>query len=471
MRVICILLTYVIVKAVIEEENGVIILTEDNFDEAIDTFHPLIVEFYAPWCQHCQKLAPEYSKAAYVLRNENPPIHLAKVDATENRSLASRFSLSGYPTITLFRGPKELINFNGERTEGGIVNWVRKLEGRIVRQLTAAAEVENFISVNQVAIVLFDQPDDVLERIASERIGISFASCSSYECLSRWNVNRGTVVLFKKFDEGRNDFTGPITFGEFGDFIDSYSSPLTQSWTEKTNDLVVNKKNPALFLFRSTDSYNFIHLDEMLKNVSRRLKGKLLVITTDIAESSSKLAEHFGISNNDLPVVCIYDTRAEPKRYKLKDTNLNEDNIMKFIEQWEKGELKQSLKSEEIPAREEEASLNIVGKNFWDVILDNKRDVLVLFYAPWCQHSQQFARIYEDFADEIEDFEFVVLAKIDITSNDIDGINITTYPQLRLWPAFSKDKPVNFEESRDRQGLIEFLQKYSFNKIYINDDL
>lgn len=89
MKLFALLLTiFTLSRAAAEVDEGVLVLTDANFDEEVTKNAPMIVEFYAPWCGHCQQLAPEYADAAKQLAERDPPLYLAKVDATAEENIA-----------------------------------------------------------------------------------------------------------------------------------------------------------------------------------------------------------------------------------------------------------------------------------------------------------------------------------------------------------------------------------------------
>lgn len=81
-------------------------LTEDTFDKHVSTgYH--FVKFYAPWCGHCQKLAPTWEELANSLRNDNY-VSISKVDCTQHRSVCGQFDIKGYPTLLWIEDGKKV---------------------------------------------------------------------------------------------------------------------------------------------------------------------------------------------------------------------------------------------------------------------------------------------------------------------------------------------------------------------------
>ncbi len=74
-------------------------------------------------CGHCKHLQPVWEEVATVLRNQEKPVNVAKVDVTANRGLGTRFDIKGFPTIKFFKQGK-IYEYNGRRTKDAFVEYV-----------------------------------------------------------------------------------------------------------------------------------------------------------------------------------------------------------------------------------------------------------------------------------------------------------------------------------------------------------
>ncbi|PSS28856.1 Protein like [Actinidia chinensis var. chinensis] len=83
--------------------TDVVMLTEDNFENEVGHDRGALVEFYAPWCGHCKNLAPDYEKLVTSFKLAKS-VMIGKVDCDENKSICSKYGVSGYPTIQWYEG-------------------------------------------------------------------------------------------------------------------------------------------------------------------------------------------------------------------------------------------------------------------------------------------------------------------------------------------------------------------------------
>ena len=95
--------------------NNVMQITDANFDqEVLKSETPVLVDFWAEWCQPCRRLAPTIEKLATDYAGK---VKVGKLDTDSNHATASKFGISAIPTVIVFKGGQVAQKFVGLRSE------------------------------------------------------------------------------------------------------------------------------------------------------------------------------------------------------------------------------------------------------------------------------------------------------------------------------------------------------------------
>jgi len=95
--------------------ENVIELTDANFEsEVLNSDRPVLVDFWAEWCQPCKMLSPTIEKIA---SDYSDKVKVGKVDTDSNRETAVKYGISAIPTVIIFNNGEvhsQIVGLKGE---------------------------------------------------------------------------------------------------------------------------------------------------------------------------------------------------------------------------------------------------------------------------------------------------------------------------------------------------------------------
>lgn len=98
----------------------------------------------------------------------------------------------------------------------------------------------------------------------------------------------------------------------------------------------------------------------------------------------NRLADYLGVNVADLPKILILKPGNSMVKYSFTKP-ITKDNLIQYVNQFleDPDTLERFLKSAPIPEKNDQPVKVIVGKSFDNEVINNNKDVLVKFYAPW----------------------------------------------------------------------------------------
>uniref|UniRef100_A0A8C5SCD2 protein disulfide-isomerase n=1 Tax=Laticauda laticaudata TaxID=8630 RepID=A0A8C5SCD2_LATLA len=341
-----------------------------------------------PWSGHCQALAPEYARAAMLLKKESL-VRLAKVDCTQEQALRAEFGITGYPVLKLFR--------DGNRTHpmdfpeaASIVEWLKWKARPSLVLLEEVDEVAAFVNLHNVAVVGFFQVSDILVQGLDGEAG-------------------GTAPA--------ETILSPFLF---------LAKPARGRETQLADEMATRANS-----YPSSLAGGFC------------LRPQVLFVLVDVSGEGASVLQYFGLKGNDAPALRFINIEAN-KKYQLVTQGLTAHGIHTFCQEVLQGKIQPHLMSEEIPNDWEEKPVKVVvGKNFEQVAFDETKNVFVKFYAPWCPHSKALALAWGELGEKYKDHNNIVIAEMDATANEVADLTIRGYPTLYFFPTGKYQMPTD----------------------------
>lgn len=449
-------------------------LTKDTFEDFVKENDLVLAEFFAPWCGHCKALAPEYEEAATTLTDK--AIKLAKVDCTEQQELCQQYGVEGYPTLKVFRGPENIAPYQGPRKAQAIVSYMVKQSLPAVSILSTAEALEEFKTADKVVLVGYFGADDkssnaTFTELAEElRDNYLFAATSDAALAKAEGVEQPAVVLYKSFDEGKTTYTEGFSKDALVTFAKTAATPLIGEVGPETYSDYMSSGLPLAYIFSETAEERE-SLAKDLKKLAEKFKGKINFATID-AEAFGQHAGNLNLEVGKWPAFAIQDT-AKNQKFPYAEAGdvkkLTEKLLSKFVEDYSEGKVEPSIKSEPIPEKQDGPVTIVVAKNYEEIVLDDKKDVLIEFYAPWCGHCKSLAPKYDELGTLFKSHsDKVVIAKVDATLNDVPD-EIQGFPTIKLYKAGSKDAPVDYSGARTVEDLANFVRDNGSHGVDVSD--
>jgi len=355
-----------------------------------------------------------------------------------------------------------------------------KESGPVSKKLESADDVKAFIGKSTVGVVgFFDKEDSSLAkaflRAADGLPDIRFGHTVDADAKAAMEQTEESIVLYRpkvlqsKFEDAvvKCSETNAQKIKTF------LSSEAVGLCGERSAGNAANFEKPLFVAYYNVDYERNPKGTNYWRNrvmkVGKKLRDagdELYFAISDLTEMGRELDE-CGITDKDgdAPVVCAFDKKG--RKYKM-EADFNMQTFESFIQSVQAGEVEAYMKSEPLPADNDQPGKVkvVVGKNFDDIVNDETKDVLIEFYAPWCGHCKSLAPKYDELAQKLKDEPNIVIAKMDATANDVpSNYDVKGFPTIYFAPKGSKESPKSYEGGREVDDFINYLKKESTDGI------
>ncbi|EER20451.1 protein disulfide isomerase, putative [Perkinsus marinus ATCC 50983] len=450
------------VAAAAESESKVHQLTDDNLEDFVKNHKYALVKFYAPWCGHCKKIAPEFEQAAKELAEEvgEEKLALGELDATEHKKMAEKYGVRGYPTLYWFVDG-EHSEYGGGRTAADIKSWCVDMTGPAVKKIDSRKLAEEQAETKPICVYEGREASSDFEEVAaSKRSEFTFyhvATESDKPKVTVQHKGEEAVVcddisvdgLKKCLKDNTLPLFGVLDGESYGKYMSAGKGLVWGCFElESSEDLekVADEHRP------------------IMNELAKEFQEQFAFTYIDTVQFKSAIEGMLGVT--EFPTLAVNKKAGDKMKY-LYTGEMTKAKIAEFLKGVLDGTVEPTLKSEPVPSSQDEPVHVVVGSTLEKDLFQADKDVLFEVYAPWCGHCKQLAPEYEKVAKKVAKEgvdDMIVIAKMDGTANDspIESITWDGFPTLYYIKA-GESEPVKYDGPREAKGIWKWIKKHHSN--------
>lgn len=458
-------------------------LNEEEFLQFNKTNIQYIIYFYEHWNTQCLDLNPVYDRVS--VENPFPNLKFGRIHGLKFKNISEEWGIEKYPAVFLVNNEdidEEKEQYFGPSNTKSIMKFINSRLNSFSEELSDMSS--NKINSGKKIVFVgdvkkFADSHKLISKVAKYYEIQNLYWSKSNDFFQKYQIEKDSfdVIFYDSEDnEGERMYiTNYANKREIEKWFEIYTRKAYVQIDNHNLEVAVENISPTptlMFIYSKNDT-KINDYSEMFNNLVTKYKRDFWFMNTTIESSHGELFKDvFGIRKTDTPFLVLVsyneNNNDDVDKYvlNLQENKLSSEIIEQFLQNFKEEKLNKFIYSDKTPDEilDEDGITTVVGNTYEELVLNNfGNDVLLsLCIKQSSKRCKQLRLRLERVAKKLKNNPNLIIAEMDIASNEFSHITYDKIPTLVLIPGYSTKEErvqniVYYDREFSTQKISEFL--------------